>query len=115
MPLSRISTLVLLALAATGCAAGMDAPATDTPVAAAPSADEVAAPADPNGATGNVTVDVTVNQIEPGGHHWGHHHCHRQGCQGSSCPWHHTQGGDGAPPPPPAPSPPAQSSPPNPT
>jgi len=110
MPLSRISTLVLLALAATGCAAGMDAPATDTPVAAAPSADEVAAPADPNGATGNVTVDVTVNTIEPGGHHWGHHHWQGQDCQGQTCTCHHAHGGQDAPPPPPAPSPPAQSS-----
>ena len=108
MSLSRISAVLLLALAATaGCAAG-----SDEPVASAPSADDVAIPADPNGATGNVTVDVTVNQIEPGGHHWGHHHCQGQGCQGSSCPWHH--GGQGAPPPPPAPSPPAQSSPPDP-
>ena len=115
MPLSRISTLLLLAVATTaGCAAGSDEAATDAPIASAPSADDGAGAGDPNGSSGNVEVDVTVNEIgsndQTGKHHhwghWGHDHCSGQVC---TCP--PTTQGQAAPPPPPRP---ANSSPPDP-
>ena len=96
--------LFILALAGGGgCAAGSEGAASDGETLMAPQADDANAPPEVQGAPGDVTVNIDVNENGSNdtghscGHHHHHHHHHGGSAQGSP--------GDNAPSPPPAPSP----------